>query len=67
MKSITVHRLSLQFDADQITHGNNEQQTRQAVELINQTLQREPIGLGAQLILHPDEFEVECYQCETAA
>jgi hypothetical protein len=47
MKVITVHRLSLQFDANQITHGGNEQQVREAVELINLTLQREPFGLGA--------------------
>jgi hypothetical protein len=47
MKVITVHRLSLQFDANQITHGGNEQQVREAVELINLTLQRGPFGLGA--------------------
>ena len=40
MKVITVHRLSLQFDANQITHGKTEQQLRQAVDLINLTLQR---------------------------
>lgn len=59
MKIITVHRLSLRFDARQITHGNNEQQVREAVDLINRTLQREPFGLGAQLIVHPDEIEIE--------
>jgi len=59
MKAITIHRLSLQFDAGQITHGSNEQQARQAVDLINTLLQREPFGLGAQLIATPDEIEVE--------
>ena len=29
MKVITVHRLSLQFDANQITHGKTEQQVRE--------------------------------------
>lgn len=58
MKSITIHRLSLQFDANQITHGGREKQARQAVELINGVLQREPFGLGAQLIDTPDEIEV---------
>ena len=53
MKSITIHGLSLQFDAEQITHGSDDDQARQAVELINLALQREPFGLGAQLILHP--------------
>lgn len=59
MKTITIRRLDLQFDADQITHGSAEQQARQAVDLINLTLQREPFGLGAQLYAHRDEIEVE--------
>ena len=67
MKVITVHRLSLQFDANQVTHGKTEQQLRQAVDLINLTLQREPFGLGAQLIVHPDEIEVESRQIDPAA
>ena len=67
MKIITVHRLSLQFDAGQITHGNNEQQAREAVDLINLTLQREPFGLGAQLIVHPDEIEIESSRFNPAA
>lgn len=67
MKTITVHRLSLQFDANQITHGKNEQQVRAAVELINLYLQREPFGLGAQLIVHSDEIEIECSRIHPAA
>ena len=59
MKTITIRRLDLQFDADQVTHGNLVQQADQAVELINLTLQREPFGLGAQLFAHRDEIEVE--------
>ena len=59
MKYITIRRLDLQFDAGQITHGSTEQQARQAVDLINRTLQREPFGLGAQLFAHRDEIEVE--------
>lgn len=59
MNSITIHRLSLQFDAGQITHGCPEEQANQAVNLINQVLQREPFGLSAQLIATPDEIEVE--------
>ena len=59
MKTITIRRLDLQFDAGQITTGSAEQQARQALELINLTLQREPFGLGAQLFAHPDEIEVE--------
>ena len=53
MKSITLRGLSLQFDAGQVTHGCEEDQSRQAVELINLALQRVPFGLGAQLIV-PD-------------
>ena len=41
-----------------------EQQARQALELINLTLQREPFGLGAQLFAHPDEIEVESTEQE---
>ena len=59
MKTITVRRLDLQFDAGQITHGPSARQVDQAVELINLTLQREPFGLGAQLIVHRDEIEIE--------
>lgn len=67
MRTITVHRLVLQFDADQITQGNRQQQTNQAIDLINMVLQREPFGLGAQLIAHPDEIEVECATTNLAA
>lgn len=59
MKTVILRRLDLQFDAGQITTGSTEQQARQAVELINLTLQREPFGLGAQLFAHRDEIEVE--------
>ena len=65
MKTITIRRLDLQFDSNQITRGSAEQQARQAVDLINLTLQREPFGLGAQLYAHPDEIEVECRKAET--
>ena len=64
MKTITIRRLDLQFDAGQITHGSTEQQARQAIELINLTLQRQPFGLGAQLFAYRDEIEVECRQTE---
>lgn len=62
MKIITIYRLDLQFDANQITHGSAAQQARQAVDLINLALQRDPFGLGAQIYAHPDEIEVECRQ-----
>ena len=67
MKVITIHRLSLQFDAGQITHGSRDDQARRAVELINLILQREPYGLGAQLIAHRDEIEIESRQIDPAA
>ncbi len=59
MRTITIRRLDLQFDADQVTKGAAGQQADQAVELINNLLQRQRIGLGAQLIYHPDEIELE--------
>ena len=67
MKVITVHGLPLQFDPSQITHGHHDQQVRQAVDLINLTLQREPFGLGAQLLVHPDEIEIESSRINPAA
>ena len=59
MKVIAIRRLELVFDADHVTHGSIVKQADQALELINLTLQREPFGLGAQLIVHRDEIEVE--------
>ena len=67
MKVLTVHRVALQFDANQITHGKNEQQVREAVELINLALQREPFGLGTQLLVHRDEIEIESSLLNSAA
>jgi len=64
MKVITIRRLDLQFDAGQVTHGSPEAQARQALDLLNRTLQREPFGLGAQLYAHPDEIEVESREGE---
>jgi len=63
MKTIIVRRLELQFDAGQLTHGAAARQVDQAIALINQTLQREPFGLAAQLILHRDEIEIENQPC----
>ena len=57
MTTITVHRLSLQFNAGQNTHGSNSQQARQALNLVNAAI--EPLNLGAQLIATPDEIEIE--------
>ena len=67
MKGLTIHRLSLQFDAGQLTHGSRDDQARQAVDIINLILQREPFGLGAQLIAHRDEIEIESRQIDPAA
>jgi len=64
MKVITLRRLDLQFDAGQVTHGSTEAQARQALDLLNRTLRREPFGLGAQLYAHPDEIEVEAIERE---
>jgi hypothetical protein len=35
--------------------------------LINLVLQRQPFGLGAQLIVHPDEIEVESTRIDRPA
>lgn len=59
MKTITIRRLDLQFDADQITSGTNQAQADQAIDAINLVLQREPFGLGAQLLAYREEIEIE--------
>lgn len=50
MRVITINNLTLQFDADQITHGNALQQAQAALDMINLELQRQPYGLGAQIM-----------------
>lgn len=62
MKTITVMRIDLQFDADEVTHGTSEQQAHQAVDQINIVLQREPLGLCAQLFINPKEIELKTEQ-----
>ena len=59
MKTITVHKVSIQFDADEITAGAPEEQALQAVQKINSVLQRQPFGLNAQIYAARDEIEVE--------
>lgn len=58
MKTITIHRVSVQFDADQVTHGDKNRQAEQAILLINSVLQYYPTNLGARIIAHRDEIEV---------
>ena len=50
MRRITVKNLVLQFDADQETYGDDRQQVLQALEAINEFLQREHYGLAAQIL-----------------
>lgn len=58
MKAINVYGVQLQFDANEVTHGTASQQAEQAIEQINGILQRQPFGLGAQLIAHREEIDV---------
>ncbi len=52
MKTITIKQLVLQIDADNSGRSEKEQ-VESAINQINGVLQREPYGLGAQ-ILTPD-------------
>ena len=70
MRRITIHTtFGLQFDADDVTSGPREHQVEQAIEMINMTLQRQPYGLGAQIMgPHWDDCpeiteEVSCDNC----
>lgn len=55
MKSITVYSLTLQFDGN--SNESDVVQARKAVDLINLTLQREPYGLGAQILTVGNEIK----------
>jgi len=59
MRAITVHRLCLQFYANQNTRGSDLQEALHVVDLINDLLQRQNLGVSAQLIATRDEIEVE--------
>ena len=48
MKTITIKNLSIQFDGN--STDSPLKQAQEALELINITLQREPYGLGAQIL-----------------
>jgi hypothetical protein len=58
MKTITIHRLSLQANSPPEC-DNPELAARMIVDAINCVLQREPFDMDAQLIATPDEIEVE--------
>ncbi len=59
MRSLTIRRLELRFEADRVTDGDDEQQSHQALELINRGLQQKEHGLDAEIIAHPDEIEID--------
>lgn len=72
MQTIQAFNLSIQFDGDGGTDA--AQQVKEAIELINLTLQREPYGLAAQIFYDPkgieisetsdgEQVEQECKRC----
>lgn len=64
MRVITVKNIALQFDADQITQGTPKQQARQAVDMINGVLQREPYGFAAQILEGDNNLDIEVEKIE---
>jgi hypothetical protein len=75
MRAITITGVTLQFDADLSTSGSDLEQAREAIRLINLTLQREPYSLAAQVMGSPvqesqvtsqevDEDEDEWFESE---
>jgi len=62
MRVLNLAGLTLQCDADQVTRGDALAQARQAVDLINLTLQREPYGLAAQLMIDEERLLAEFEQ-----
>lgn len=62
MRVLNISGLSLQCDADQVTAGDALEQARQAVEMVNLELQRQPYGLGAQIMLGASSLSAEFEQ-----
>lgn len=48
-KSILIHNLTIQFDADQNSESSLKEQAEDAIGIINGVLQREPFGMGVQI------------------
>lgn len=57
MQYITINNLSIQFDGTDNT--DITKQALEAIELINLSLQRDPYGLGAQIVFVPNEITVQ--------
>ena len=58
MKTIVVKKIELHFD-EGFLGGDPERQAKDAIHAINLTLQREPYGLGAQLLYQGGDVTVE--------
>lgn len=64
MKTITIKNLVLQFDGDDSDLSTKEQ-VQNAIEQINGVLQREPYGLGAQIMSSGlDDSDIEVSNSE---
>jgi len=64
MKTITIKNLVLQFDGDDSDLSTKEQ-AENAIEQINGVLQREPYGLGAQIMSSGlDDSDIEVSDSE---
>lgn len=49
MRAITVRNLTLQFDQDPASSGDDFEQAQAVLEAINSVLQRQPCGFSAQI------------------
>ena len=59
MKVITIHRVSIQFDAGSVAGRSLEETARNGIELLNEQLRNGMLELNAQIFAAPDEIEVE--------
>lgn len=64
MKVINIHRLQLQFTANSLTKGSPSKQANSAINQINRVIDGALPGLGAELISHRDEVEIETDEVE---
>lgn len=67
MKTITIKNLVIQLDIPKV-HGNMVADAQTAIDLINLSLQREPHGMGAQIMASAiDASDIEEVEAEDGA
>lgn len=65
MKTIQIKNLVIQFDSNSESEESVKEQVQSAIDQINGVLQREPYGLGAQILSSGlDDSDIEVIEQE---